>query len=49
MSHVYLTCLSNSSDLSDRLYAFLASGLIFIIGGWMAIRSAQRELQPRHQ
>jgi len=30
-------------------YAFLASGLIFIIGGWMAVRSAQRELQPRHQ
>ncbi|MBN8419255.1 MAG: DUF2243 domain-containing protein [Verrucomicrobia bacterium] len=27
-------------------YAFLASGLIFIIGGWMAIRSAREDVMP---
>ncbi len=29
-------------------YAFLASGILFIIGGWMAIRSARKEdTRPR--
>lgn len=29
-------------------YAFLASGIIFILGGWLAIRSARSDLRPRH-
>ncbi len=29
-------------------YLFLASGLIFIIGGWKTISTAQRALRPRH-
>ena len=30
-------------------YAFLASGIVFILGGWMVIRSARGNLQPRYQ